>query len=85
MANNEVTTGEILDFLKEHMMTREESMSLFATKSELLQTKSEILNAVDRFAKLHEILDQEFITLRSRYERLEGRVDMIEQRLGLAT
>ena len=50
------------------------------TKDELQEAKSEILDDVDRFTKLHETLDQELSMLRSKYNRLEERVLSLEQR-----
>jgi hypothetical protein len=43
------------------------------------------MTSIDRFAKLHEMLDQELVALRSKYERLEGRLEIVEQKLGLAS
>lgn len=61
MANEETTTNEIMDFLKEHMMTRSELKDTFTTKYESTASESRILESVDRFAKLHETLDQVLI------------------------
>ena len=81
MANGDVTTGEIMDFLREHMVTKED-MQIFV-KDELQNTENRILTSIDRFVKLHETLDQELVALRSKYERLEGRLEIVEQKLGL--
>ena len=51
----------------------------------LVQTKSEILEHVDAFTKLHETLDQEMVSLRGKYDRLEERLVRVEQKLGFAT
>lgn len=59
----DVTTNEIMDFLKEHMMMKEEAKELFATKADLIEFRSDILSAVDRFTKLHETLDIELVAL----------------------
>lgn len=83
MAHGDVTTGEIMGFLQEHLMTKEE-IKVFV-KDELRETEARILTSVDRFAKLHETLDQELVAMRSRYERLEERMEIVEHRLGLAS
>jgi hypothetical protein len=62
---NEITTNEIMDFLKENMVMREEIEIIITEK--LQATESRILESVDRFAKLHETLDQELVALRSKY------------------
>jgi predicted Zn-ribbon and HTH transcriptional regulator len=78
---NDVTTNEVIDFLKEHMMMKEEVETIMEEK--LQATESRILSAVDRFAKLHETLDQELVMMRSQYNRLEERLEIVEQKLGI--
>jgi hypothetical protein len=80
---DQVTTNDILDFLKENMMTKDESLETFETKQEAFDSESRVLESVDRFAKLHETLDQELLMLRSKYNRLEERLEQIEYKLGL--
>jgi len=58
----------------------QEQLKDMVTKDELQEAKSEILDDVDRFTKLHETLDQELSMLRSKYNRLEERVLSLEQR-----
>ena len=58
-------------------------LDTFATKQNLDDAKTEILTMVDRFAKLHETLDHELVSLRSKYERLEERLSLIEQKVGI--
>jgi len=82
--NDEITTSEIMDFLREHMVTRSD-LDRFATKEDLFRSQIEVMSSVDRFAKLHETLDLELVALRGRYERLEERVETVEQKLGLAS
>lgn len=81
MPNGDVTTNEIMDFLKENMVTREEVEQIVDEK--VLRTESRILESVDRFAKLHETLDQELIMLRSKYNRLEERLEAVEAKIGI--
>lgn len=94
MENHDVTTGEIMEFLQEHMVTKDEALATFATKDDLkgLATKqdltalkTDIMTTVDRFVKLHETLDQELVAMRSKYERLEDRMEIVERKLGLAS
>ncbi|MFH0857426.1 MAG: hypothetical protein V1848_01630 [Candidatus Magasanikbacteria bacterium] len=40
-----------------------------------------VLNSVDRFVKLHETLDIELAALRNKYNRLEERLVIIEEKL----
>lgn len=54
------------------------------TKDELREAKSELLDHVDGFIKLHTTLDTELVALRSKVDRLEGRLVMVETKLGLA-
>lgn len=79
----DVTTNEIMDFLKEHMLTKEEAQELFATRHDMMEFKSDILSSVDRFAKLHETLDQELIVLRGKYFQPEERLVLLERKLGI--
>ncbi|MFH1405160.1 MAG: hypothetical protein ABIH21_03635 [Patescibacteria group bacterium] len=81
MTNDEVTTNEIMDFLKEKMVTKDE-MRVYV-KDEITNAKDEIITTVDRFAKLHETLDLELVALRSKYDRLEGRIEILEQKAGV--
>jgi len=83
---NMVTTTEIMEFLREHMVTKEDIKD-FVTKDELQnqfqEFKSDIISSIDRFAKLHETLDQELVSLRNKYDRLEGRLEIVEDKLGV--
>lgn len=46
MEKNQTTTDEIMDFLKEHMVTKEEAKN-FATKSDLRAQELRLLDAMD--------------------------------------
>lgn len=82
MANHEITTGELLDFLKEHMVTKDDMREYVG--GQIQGSENRLITHIDRFAKLHETLDTELVSLRGKYERLEGRIDVIETKLGLA-
>ena len=64
-------------------MTRDEIVETFQTKLDASASESRIIEHVDRFAKLHETLDQELVMLRSKYNRLEERLDLVEAKLGM--
>ena len=90
---------EILEFIKDNMATKDEldlKLARYATKEdlerldqkiekELFGFKSEILTAVDQFAKKHETLEIEQLSTRNRFDRIEDRVGVVEEKLGLAT
>lgn len=61
--------------IKEHQKS-------FSTKDDLEQTEGRILTGLDRFVKLHETLDQELVAMRNRYDRLEERLSLVEQKVG---
>ncbi len=114
MPDIEITTNEIMDFLKENMdflkenmVTKEEldlKLANFATKDDLLQFatkddlerlyekihveftefRSDILTTADQFVKKHDTLETEQYAMRGRFERLEDRVETVEERAGLA-
>jgi len=88
---------EIVTFLKDNMVSAgesdkilvkvigiEEQLKNVTTKDDLTETKSEILDEVDGFVKLHETLDQELSALRNKYSRLEERLVIVEQKLQIA-
>ncbi len=52
------------------------------TKDDGREMESRLLGHIDGFIKLHETLDTELVSLRSKYERLEGRVQRLEERVG---
>ncbi len=39
----DVTTSEIMDFLRENLVTKEEMQDLFATKQDVIEFKSDLL------------------------------------------
>jgi len=79
--SDQTTPNEIIDFLKEHMVMRDEIESI--VESKVQASESRVIEHVDRFAKLHETLDQELVMLRSKYNRLEERLDLVEAKLGM--
>lgn len=58
----------------------QEQLKSFPTRDEMNLRFDEASVSVDRFTKLHETLDQELAMLRSKYNRLEDRVVVLEQR-----
>ncbi len=61
----------------------EGKLDSFATQEQVTNATSEVLGDIDRFIKLHEILDHELVALRHKYERLEERISRLE--LGTVT
>ena len=53
----------------------------FATKDDLRETASEILSAVDGIAKNHEKFDAELAAGRSKANRLEERLEVVELKI----
>ena len=51
-----------------------------ATKDELRDLRDEVVSHVDEFTKLHETLDHEVVSLRSKIDRLEARFVRLEER-----
>lgn len=74
MPNHKVSTDEIMEFLQEHMVT----------KIELQEFRSEMTTTMDEFLTLHQKLDVERLAMINRHERIEGRVEIIEGKLGLS-
>jgi len=77
---DEVTTQEILEYLRDNIVTKEDAES-FATKEDLVEFRSEIVSHIDSFVKLHQTLDLELVALRSRRDRLEGRLAIVEDKM----
>lgn len=57
---------EIVEFLKDNMVTRDEM------KDEISLAKTEIMTHMDGFIGLHQKLDLELVALRAKYDRLES-------------
>jgi prefoldin subunit 5 len=55
----------------------------FVTKTELEDAKDEILTKIDTFISLHNKVDTELTAMRSKYEKLEARLEKIAQHLKL--
>ena len=73
---------EVLNKILVKVFEIEERM---ATKQELATMRSDIITTIDRFAKLHETLDQELVAVRNRCDRLEDRLVFVERKLGIST
>jgi len=83
MDHSEITSQEIMEFLQEHMATKGDVAAIVDDR--IRESESRILTSVDRFVRLHETLDQELVMLRSKYNRLEERIEIVEHQLGIAT
>ena len=51
------------------------------TKDDAAEMESELYSHIDGFVKLHETLDQELVSLRSKYDRLDERLKVVEQKV----
>ena len=74
---------KILDKVLIEVINIKEQLKNIPTKDEM-NLRFEAATNVDRFTKLHETLNQELAMLRSKYNRLEDRVVVLEQRLAVA-
>ncbi len=52
------------------------------TKTEFEEFKSGIYSHIDGFVKLHETLDQELVSLRNKYDRLENWIKLVAEKTG---
>ncbi len=66
-------TREVVDFLKDHMVSRDE------LDSRLSEMKSEIISHINGFIILHQKLDTELAALRAKYDRLESYIHQLAQ------
>ena len=97
MTKDEVTTNEIMEFLQEHMLTRDEAFGTFATKEDLkaFATKEDLRQELSAYATkedLNELRDDMvtgFDQLITMYRRTDeemvahhARMDRIEEGLG---
>ncbi len=94
---HEVTTNEIMEFLREHMLTKEDGDRLlsriialetrqadFATKKDLEDMKSEIMETLDKLVKTDSDQAVEMVAMRSKYDRIEERLTAVEKKVGLS-
>ncbi|MFH1142229.1 MAG: hypothetical protein V1695_00790 [Candidatus Uhrbacteria bacterium] len=63
----------------------QEEQKTFARKIDLDETKQEIMSGIDGLAKQNKGLDLELVSMRSKYERLEERLVLVEQKVGLSS
>lgn len=64
-------------------MMHDEIIARCVTKDEMQKIKNEIINHIDGFAQNQTKFDQELVATRSRFERLEDRVDKVEEKVGI--
>ena len=69
--------NDLIDFLKEHMATKED-LKNYATKEDLLSFKSEIIQHIDGFAVKLNKYDAEISANRLSIDRLDTRMTKIE-------
>jgi len=71
---------ELMDFLKEHMVMRSD-LENFMTKEEGRELRSEIHAVGDTVARLQQTLEIELLATKGRKDRLEDRIDQVENRI----
>lgn len=54
------------------------------TKHDAGEMENRMLDHIDGFIKLHQTLDIELVALRSKYDRLELRLNRVEEKVGIA-
>lgn len=68
-----------IDQLLVRSINLEEKIDLCATKDELHASTELILLRMDSFAKTQETFDVELVAMRSKYDRLDGRLETVER------
>lgn len=112
MKKSTVTTDEIMEFLRDHMVMRGEVLlkdqalskedakqfatkddlflledrlsdriDLCATKEEMHAMESRITTNIDQFVQLHQTMDVELLSLRSKCDRLDERLTVVERKV----
>jgi len=77
MKEKETTTNEIMEFLQEHMVTKEEAKK-FAEKTDLRQTEHKIMDALDK--KLAELKGKLVSLLRKASKQLDKLVIVLQNK-----
>jgi len=75
------TSGEQLDRLTTKVIDMDARLDSFVTKEDFHGRMDRMADNIDRFVKLHETLDHELVAMRSKYERLEERLEKVELQL----
>lgn len=76
---------EIVHFLKDNMASKDDVVSKKYLDDAIVAAKSDILTHIDGFIVLHQKLDTELTALRSKYQRLEEKLDRVMRHLHLET
>jgi hypothetical protein len=78
-----MTEGKLDKILAAVIHVKDKVDNEMATKDEIAALQDKLLTHVDGFVKLHETLDQELVSLRHKYDRLEGRMKKVEEKVGI--
>lgn len=73
----------MMDKILNAVLDIRQEMTTFVKSERFESRMDDMLTTMDRFAKLHETLDQELVALRGKYDRLEERLMAVELKLGL--
>jgi hypothetical protein len=76
---------ELLNKILIKVVDIDERLKQTVTHEQFSARFDDAMTSIDRFAKLHETLDQELVALRSKYDRLEERLIFVENKLGIKT
>ena len=72
-----------LDEVAVTTLNTQEEQKIFTRKTDLDEAKEEIMTGIDGLAKQNKDLDLELVSMRSKYERLEERLSLVEQKVGM--
>jgi hypothetical protein len=89
---------EIVEFLRDNMATKQDVEQLraetkqefanvrreMATKQDIADFRSEVLEHIDGFAHQNQKFDQEVASAQAKFNRLEERLEIVEEKVGIA-
>jgi hypothetical protein len=71
---------DMTDKIIAKLVEMDAKLDMMATKDDLHELEGRMLTSVDRFVKLHEVLDHEPVAMRSKYDQLEECLTILEQK-----
>lgn len=79
-----MSNDEMMVKIYNKMADIEDKVNGMVTKKEFDERISTLTSNVDRFVTLHEKLDTERVSMLHKYDRLENRVETLEQKIGVS-
>lgn len=64
-------------------MPMKQDLEKFPTRDDLAAVENRLLTHIDGLAKRHETFDQELVAMQAKYERLDGRLEVVEKKVGV--